>query len=84
MVGELQGVLKLGKHKKKNAVGKERSVISRMCNRLQEVGNIRCLSRQNCPLATTAIDDLYLELTVHRDKKDNTIQLQRQLLSATG
>ncbi|GFS62646.1 transposable element Tcb2 transposase [Trichonephila clavipes] len=67
-----------------DAVGVARSVVARLWNRFQETGNVRRRPGAGRPRATTSTDDRYIQLTAHRNRTENSTQLQRQLLLATG
>ncbi|GFX21513.1 transposable element Tcb2 transposase [Trichonephila clavipes] len=67
-----------------DAVGVARSVVARLWNRFQETGNVRRRPGAGRPRATTTTDDRYIQLTARRNRTENAIQLQRQLLLATG
>ncbi|GFY32232.1 transposable element Tc1 transposase [Trichonephila clavipes] len=66
------------------SVADARSVVARLWNRFQETGNVRRQPRAGRPRATTSTDDRYIQLTARRNRTENTTQLQRQLLLATG
>ncbi|GFT72691.1 transposable element Tcb2 transposase [Trichonephila clavipes] len=67
-----------------DAVGVARSVVARLWNRFQETGNVKRRPGAGRPRATTSTDDRYIQLTARRNRTENTTQLQRQLLLATG
>ncbi|GFX52962.1 transposable element Tcb1 transposase [Trichonephila clavipes] len=67
-----------------DAVGVARNVVSKLWNRFQETGNVRRRPGAGRPRATTSTDDRYIQLTARRNRIENTTQLQRQLLLATG
>lgn len=58
------------------SVGGARSIFSRLWNRFQEAGNVRCLSWLGRPCATTEIDK-YLKLTARRNRTNNATRLKR-------
>ncbi|GFW68421.1 HTH_Tnp_Tc3_2 domain-containing protein [Trichonephila clavipes] len=67
-----------------DAVGVARSVVARLWNRFQETGNVRRRPGAGRPRATTSTDDRYIQLKTRRNRTENTTQLQRQVLLATG
>ncbi|GFT73973.1 transposable element Tcb2 transposase [Trichonephila clavipes] len=67
-----------------DAVGVNRSVVTRLWNRFQETGNVRRRPGAGRPRATTSTDERYIQLTARRNRTENATQLQRQLLLATG
>ncbi|GFW41643.1 transposable element Tcb2 transposase [Trichonephila clavipes] len=67
-----------------DAVGVARSVVARLWNRFQETGNVKRRPGAGRPRATTSTDDRYIQLTARRNRTENAMQLQRQLLLATG
>jgi len=65
-----------------NAVGVARSVVAKLWNRFQDTENVDL--GKVLPYASTATDDRYIRLTARRNRTENSTQLQRRLLSATG
>ncbi|GFY12699.1 transposable element Tcb1 transposase [Trichonephila clavipes] len=60
------------------------SVISRLCQRFQDDGNVsRCYSTGH-PRATTLNENRYLAVIAKRNKRTTSSDLSRQLSSATG
>ncbi|GFY21326.1 transposable element Tcb2 transposase [Trichonephila clavipes] len=86
MIWRVIGRLESGQTKRSvaDAVGVARSVVARLWNRFQETGNVRRRPGAGRPRATTSTDDRYIQLTARRNRTENSAQLQRQLLLATG
>ncbi|GBO27851.1 Transposable element Tcb1 transposase [Araneus ventricosus] len=65
-------------------LGIAQSVISRLCQRFQDDGNVsRCYST-GLPRVTTPNEDRYLAVTAKRNRRSTASDLSRQLSSATG
>ncbi|GFX15472.1 transposable element Tc3 transposase [Trichonephila clavipes] len=65
-------------------LGIAQSVISRLCQRFQDDGNVsRCYSTGH-PRVTTPNEDRYLAVTAKRNRRSTASDLSRQLSSATG